>query len=167
VPACRKFSLTVVTAISRNDRRCGPERTDSLTCLQRQGFFEHAIKFRTLMAGPRVMQKFGIVSRGCRVGCIGYEGKLLRCLHHQQCMPAVHASTKVLFNSRPKHDLEMSIAMISSAWNFGTHSRSVCNYCWMHPHKLKYWSSCNTKRRLKLHRHGFGISGRLFPMPRK
>jgi hypothetical protein len=52
----------------------------------------------------------------------------------------------------------MSIAMISGAWNFRTHSRSICNYCSMHPHKLKYWSSCNTKRRLKLHRHGFGIS---------
>jgi hypothetical protein len=62
------------------------------------------------------------------------------------------------FNSRPKYDLEMSIAMISSVWNFGIHSRSVCNYCWMHLHKLKYWSSCNTKRRLRLHAHGFGIS---------
>jgi hypothetical protein len=30
----------------------------------RQGFFEHAIKFRTLMAGLPVMQKFGIVSSG-------------------------------------------------------------------------------------------------------
>jgi hypothetical protein len=69
VPAFRTFSLTVITPISRNDRRYSSERTDSLTCLQRQGFFEHAIKFRALMAGLPVMQKFGIVSSGDAIGC--------------------------------------------------------------------------------------------------
>jgi hypothetical protein len=89
---------------SRNDRRCGPERTDSLTCFQRQGFFwtcnqiQDADGWSTGYA--QVRNSF---LRGCRVCCIGHEGKILRCL--RVTPPAVHASTKVSFTSTPGRNM--------------------------------------------------------------
>jgi hypothetical protein len=43
-------------------------------------------------------------------------------------------------------------------WNPLLWSHVVCKHGWMHTQKLKYWSSCNTKRRLKLHAHGYGMN---------
>jgi hypothetical protein len=56
-----------------------------------RGFFGHAIKFRTLMAGLPVMHKFGIVSSGdAEFVALGTKERSSDAyeLHHQQCMPA-------------------------------------------------------------------------------